>query len=63
MLAHSPMLVGRKTGHINDYLLRTYWKALAFESCGQPYDVVKDKLLAMAKELAGVPKDQSFANS
>jgi len=63
MLAHSPMLIGRKSGHINDYLLRTYWKALAYVNSGQSYDAVKDKLLEMAKTLAGVPKDQSFASN
>lgn len=63
MLAHSPMLVGRKSGHINDYLLRTYWKAQAYINSNQPYNKVKDKLLEMAKELAGVPKEQSFAKN
>jgi hypothetical protein len=63
MLAHSPMLLGRKSGHINDYLLRTYWKALAYINSNQPYDSVKDKLLDMAKELASVQKDQSFASN
>lgn len=63
LIMHSPMLMGRKEGHINDYLLRTYWKTLAYINSNQPYDSVKDKLLGMAKELAGVPKDQSFASN
>lgn len=63
LIKHSPMLVGRKEGHINDYLLRTYWKALAYINSNKPYDEVKDKLLEMAKSLAGVPKNESFAKN
>jgi hypothetical protein len=64
-LMHSPMIADRKAGHINDYMLRTYWKQVAWKQLApqQSYSAVRDQLLGMAKALAGVPKNEGFAKN